>query len=73
MYESPQDSSAQLKHFLTVLARHREALEQQREDLEVTLAEIAAHEDKCRRMLADPALRAQPKPKSTAMRSRRVV
>ena len=52
MYESPQDSSAQLNRFLSVLARHREALEQQREDIEITLSEIAAHEEKCRRMLA---------------------
>jgi DNA-binding transcriptional MerR regulator len=52
MYESPQDSSAQLNRFLSVLSRHREALEQQREDIEVTLEEISAHEEKCRRMLA---------------------
>jgi DNA-binding transcriptional MerR regulator len=52
MYESPQDSSAQLNRFLTVLSRHRESLEQQREDIEVTLAEIAAHEDRCRNMLS---------------------
>lgn len=51
MYESPKDSSVQMKRFLTVLARHRETLEQQREDIEVTLAEIAMHEDECRRML----------------------
>ena len=51
MYESPQDSSAQLNRFLTVLSRHRESLEQQREDIEITLAEIAAHEERCRNML----------------------
>jgi DNA-binding transcriptional MerR regulator len=53
MYESPKDSAAQLKRFLNVLARHREALEQQREDIEVTLAEIAVHEEQCRRMLEE--------------------
>ena len=53
MYESPKDSAAQLKRFLSVLARHREALEQQREDIEVTLAEIAVHEEQCRRMLEE--------------------
>ena len=52
MYESPQDSSAQLNRFLTVLSRHRESLEQQREDIEITLAEIAAHEDRCGTMLS---------------------
>jgi DNA-binding transcriptional MerR regulator len=51
MYESPKDSSAQLKRFLGVLARHREALEQQREDIEVTLAEIAMHEQQCHHLL----------------------
>lgn len=53
MYESPKDTAAQLKRFLAVLAQHRETLERQREDLEVTLAEIAAHEEECRRMLAE--------------------
>jgi DNA-binding transcriptional MerR regulator len=51
MYESPKDSAAQLHRFLEVLAQHREALEQQREDIEVTLAEIAAHEERCRQVL----------------------
>ncbi|HEY8608584.1 MAG TPA: MerR family DNA-binding transcriptional regulator [Noviherbaspirillum sp.] len=51
MYESPKDTEAQLKRFLTVLAQHRETLERQREDLEVTLAEIAAHEEECRRLI----------------------
>jgi len=51
MYESPKDSTAQLQRFLAVLAQHRETLERQREDLEVTLAEIGAHEEKCRRLL----------------------
>jgi DNA-binding transcriptional MerR regulator len=69
MYESPQDSAAQLERFLSVLAQHRESLEQQREDIEVTLAEIAAHEEKCRRMLAEPL--ADRKPAVSATRARR--
>ncbi|MFC5475009.1 MerR family transcriptional regulator [Paraherbaspirillum soli] len=52
MYDSPKDSAPQLSLFLEVLARHREHLEQQREDIEVTLAEITAHEDECKRLLA---------------------
>ncbi|WP_194722819.1 MerR family transcriptional regulator [Noviherbaspirillum malthae] len=52
MYESPKDTAPQLKRFLTVLAQHRETLERQREDIEVTLAEIAAHEEECNRLLA---------------------
>jgi DNA-binding transcriptional MerR regulator len=53
MYESPKDSNAQLKRFLAVLAQHRETLERQREDIEVMLAEIAAHEEECRHLLGD--------------------
>jgi DNA-binding transcriptional MerR regulator len=52
MYESPKDTEAQMHRFLTVLAQHRETLEQQREDIEMSLAEIAAHEEECRRLLA---------------------
>lgn len=51
MYDSPKDSSAQLQRFLAVLGRHREMLEQQREDLELTLSEIGLHEAQCRRLL----------------------
>lgn len=51
MYESSSDSVPQIKRFLVVLARHRETLERQREDIEVTLAEIALHEQECRRVL----------------------
>ena len=52
MYESPKDTAAQLKRFQVILAQHRETLERQREDIDVTLAEIAAHEEECRRLLA---------------------
>jgi DNA-binding transcriptional MerR regulator len=62
MYESPKDTTAQLKRFLAVLAQHRETLERQREDLEVTLDEIAAHEEECRRLLAGDKLDKADKP-----------
>ena len=52
MYESPSDTAPQLQAFLGVLGAHRRQLEQQREDLEVTLAEIAQHEARCRSLLA---------------------
>ena len=52
MYESPKDTAAQMNRFLGVLNQHRETLEQQREDIEMTLAEITAHEDECKRLLA---------------------
>ena len=48
MYDSPSDTQQQLTAFLAVLAEHRRLLEQQREDLEITLAEIAQHEERCR-------------------------
>jgi DNA-binding transcriptional MerR regulator len=52
MYDSPSDTAPQLEAFLQVLADHRRQLEQQREDLEITLAEIAQHEERCRSLLA---------------------
>jgi DNA-binding transcriptional MerR regulator len=52
MYDSPSDTQQQLTAFMAVLAEHRHQLEQQREDLEVTLAEIAQHEARCRSLLA---------------------
>ncbi len=51
MYDPQKVSSAQLQRFLAVLGRHREMLEQQREDLELTLSEIELHEAQCRRLL----------------------
>jgi DNA-binding transcriptional MerR regulator len=51
MYESPKDAVAQARRFQTVLSQHRRALEQQREDIEVTLAEIDQHEAECKRIL----------------------
>lgn len=52
MYESPRDTQPQLKKFLVVLAAHREQLEQQMSDLQVTLDEVRAHEKESRRLLA---------------------
>jgi len=52
MYESPKDAVPQARRFLAVLTQHRAALEQQREDIEVTLGEIERHEAECRRILA---------------------
>jgi len=52
MYDSPSDTAQQLTAFLGVLGEHRDQLEQQREDIEITLAEIAQHEARCRLLLA---------------------
>jgi DNA-binding transcriptional MerR regulator len=55
MYDSPSDTAPQLQAFLGVLAQHRRLLESQREDLEITLAEISQHEARCRALLAQGA------------------
>jgi DNA-binding transcriptional MerR regulator len=52
MYESPSDTAPQLQAFVQLLSSHRRQLEQQREDIDVTLAEIAQHEARCRSLLA---------------------
>ncbi len=52
MYESAQDETPQLLECLRVIARRRAALEQQREDIEAMLAEIANFEALCRDELA---------------------
>ncbi|MFN7570148.1 MAG: MerR family transcriptional regulator [Betaproteobacteria bacterium] len=51
MYESPKDARPQARRFLALLEQHRATLEQQREDIEVTLAEIARHVADCKRLL----------------------
>jgi len=51
MYDSPSDTAQQLTAFLAVLGEHRRLLEQQREDIEITLAEIAQHEARCKTLL----------------------
>jgi DNA-binding transcriptional MerR regulator len=55
MYDSPSDTSQQLTAFLHVLGAHRKQLEQQREDIEITLDEISQHEARCRTLLAGTA------------------
>jgi DNA-binding transcriptional MerR regulator len=51
IYDAAHDETAQLSQFLIALRKRREALEQQREDIEATLAEIRAFESQCRRLL----------------------
>ncbi len=53
LYDAPSGSTQQLTAFLAVLAEHRRLLQQQREDIAITLTEIAQHEDRCRALLAD--------------------
>jgi len=51
MYDSQASAAPQLRAFLAILAQHRAQLEQQRHDIEVTLAEIQQHEKRCRALL----------------------
>ena len=55
LYESPADTAQQLGAFLRTLQARRLLLEQQRADIEVMQAEIAQHEERCRRLLAGGA------------------
>lgn len=52
LYDADSGSHQQLKAFIAVLAEHRRLLERQRVDIEVTLAEIDQHEQRCRTLLA---------------------
>lgn len=52
MYDSPQDTQRQLQHYLAILTQHRQMLERKREDIELTLSEIAEQETQCRTLLA---------------------
>ena len=51
MYDSPSDTTQQLQAFRRVLAEHQQQLERQREDIEITLAEIEQHDARCRSLL----------------------
>ncbi|WP_077034022.1 MerR family DNA-binding transcriptional regulator [Pelomonas sp. KK5] len=53
MYDSESDAVPQLRAFLEVLHNHRRQLEQQLDDIEVTLAEIGQHEERCEALLAE--------------------
>jgi DNA-binding transcriptional MerR regulator len=53
MYDAGRDERPQLERFLAILAQHRDALEQQREDIEAQLSEINVFEKRCRQRLAE--------------------
>lgn len=52
MYASTEDETPQLQECLRIMARRREALAQQREDIEAMLAEIGQFEQLCEQELA---------------------
>lgn len=51
MYEGSQDETSQLQECLRVMANRRQALEQQREDIETMLVEISQFEQQCQNIL----------------------
>jgi DNA-binding transcriptional MerR regulator len=51
MYASTEDETPQLLECLRVMSKRREALEQQREDIEAMLAEITLFEQQCQQEL----------------------
>src|SRR5690625_5122404 len=51
MYDGPGDTVVQLKQYMTVLNKHKALLEQQRQDLEQTLAEINTQQAHCEELL----------------------
>ncbi|HSI58945.1 MAG TPA: MerR family DNA-binding transcriptional regulator [Ideonella sp.] len=55
LYESGTDARPQLEAFLLVLGEHRRQLEQQLDDIRVTLGEIEQHEARCRALLSHGA------------------
>jgi len=65
MYDSSGDTTQQLKAFLAVLNAHREQLARQLEDIEITLAEITQHEERCKGLLSE-AQRAERRAKPTS-------
>ena len=58
MYDSEGDSVAQARAFLDVLRQHRRQLEQQLDDIEVTLAEISQHEERCLTLMDEASSKA---------------
>src|SRR6195952_3656861 len=52
MYDSPRDTGPQLRKFLTILAQHRQQLEEQLAELQANLDEVRAHEREARALLA---------------------
>ncbi len=53
LYDQTRDEKRQLQEFITRLERRRAMLEQQREDIEIMLNEIAFFENQCRKLLAE--------------------
>ena len=55
-YDSVDGEERQLRRFMAILSSKREKLEQQRDDLEAAMSEIASNEEQCRRLLREKGL-----------------
>ncbi len=55
MYDGPGDTAAQLRHYMSLLEKHRSIMEQQRQDIDDTLREISRQQENCERLLAQRA------------------
>ena len=51
MYESPRDTTPQLRRFLDVLSAHRRDIEERIAELQTTLDEIGGHEAEARALM----------------------
>src|SRR3569623_1211171 len=51
MYDSPRDTGPQLRKFLTILAQHRQQLEEQLGELQANLDEVRVHEKEAKALL----------------------
>lgn len=55
MYDGPGDTAAQLRHYMSVLEKHRNIMEQQRQDIDETLKEISRQQANCELLLKQRA------------------
>src|SRR5258708_3252135 len=69
MYDGAKDERAQVERLQQVLQKRRSILEQQREDIEVVLGEIAAFEQQCRDFLEGKAGKSMRAGKSSGRKS----
>ena len=52
MYDSPRDTVPQLEKFITVLAEHRQQLENQMREIQANLDEVKQHEKEAKQLMA---------------------
>ncbi|TKR56618.1 MerR family DNA-binding transcriptional regulator [Allopusillimonas ginsengisoli] len=53
MYDGPKDTIAQLERYLALLTQHRDILTRQRQDIDLTMSEIAEQTATCEKLLTE--------------------